>query len=531
MSAVLDEHTQFVDSGGKPVVNGFLYFGVVDSDPVTNPISIFSDRELTTPLANPQRTDANGRAVNKVWLSGQYSFRLSDSNNNQLYQELDNGEDEAGGTIILGNVQGGNTIVAGGTPAIVSYTDKSIYVLTVAQVNTGPVTLNIDNLGAVPIVKNGGTPILAGEFKANAVLVLVYNAASAHFDWVNQTEPVFNYEEENANFTVVLTDRAKIFNCTAAITASISAASSLGAGFVFTIKAVGADVTIDPDGAETIDGASTLVVSSGSSARVICDGSNFHTEYVTGQTIGYETQSANFTVDSTDRSKLIDCTATLTASLTAAATLGAGWYVYLKANGGDITVDPNGAETIDGQTTIILPNGSSAIIECDGTNFHTVIMTKSGAPSAVLEHQEAQGTNGGSPGSSNTWVTRTLNTVVFNPAALVSLSADEFTVIKDGWVEYTALGSRNFTSSNAAQSRLYNVTDAAVVGLSTPNRFGGGDSTSLINYLMEGGGLVLAGKTYRIETNSSNIITGDNAFGENSNRGTEVYLRVRYYAL
>ena len=60
MAAVLDEQTQFVDDGGKPVVNGFLYFGTVNADPKLNPKSIFSDRALSSALANPQRTDANG---------------------------------------------------------------------------------------------------------------------------------------------------------------------------------------------------------------------------------------------------------------------------------------------------------------------------------------------------------------------------------------------------------------------------------------------------------------------------------------
>ncbi len=48
MTAVLDEHTQFMDSGGRPFSGGFVYIGDVGADPVLNPQTVYSDRELTT---------------------------------------------------------------------------------------------------------------------------------------------------------------------------------------------------------------------------------------------------------------------------------------------------------------------------------------------------------------------------------------------------------------------------------------------------------------------------------------------------
>ena len=59
-------------------------------------------------------------------------------------------------------------------------------------------------------------------------------------------------------------------------------------------------------------------------------------------------------------------------SLTAAATLGAGFNVTIFNTGtGAITIDPNGAETIDGVATIILRTGEGTQIICDGTNWLT----------------------------------------------------------------------------------------------------------------------------------------------------------------
>ncbi len=89
---------------------------------------------------------------------------------------------------------------------------------------------------------------------------------------------------------------------------------------------------------------------------------------------GYLTKSGAYTVLEADRGKTIDCTAALTLTLTAAATLGAGWMLFVKANGGAVTIDPNGGETINGTTALVVGDGTSVMIICDGTNFHTSIV-------------------------------------------------------------------------------------------------------------------------------------------------------------
>ncbi len=88
---------------------------------------------------------------------------------------------------------------------------------------------------------------------------------------------------------------------------------------------------------------------------------------------GYAAKSSGYTVLGTDRGKLIDCTAGLTLSLTAAATIGAGFYVIVKANGGDVTIDPNSTENINGSSSsYVIPNGKWGIVVCTGSAWHTV---------------------------------------------------------------------------------------------------------------------------------------------------------------
>lgn len=64
-----------------------------------------------------------------------------------------------------------------------------------------------------------------------------------------------------------------------------------------------------------------------------------------------------------------------TVSLSPAANLGNGWFVFLRnANtlAGTITIDPSGAEVIDGSTTVKLYPGDSCLLACTGTSFFTV---------------------------------------------------------------------------------------------------------------------------------------------------------------
>jgi len=166
MSAVINENTQFLSDGGKPIVGGLLYIGLVGSDPVANPKAIFSDRQLTTPLANPQTLDSTGRSTNKIWLSGLYSIQVNDASGTQVFQDLDAGV--ALGALSstgLTNVLGGDNITAEGSPTVAALTDKATYVFTAVAVNTGAVTVNIDSLGAKPARKNQNFDLVEGEIE------------------------------------------------------------------------------------------------------------------------------------------------------------------------------------------------------------------------------------------------------------------------------------------------------------------------------------------------------------------------------
>lgn len=84
-------------------------------------------------------------------------------------------------------------------------------------------------------------------------------------------------------------------------------------------------------------------------------------------------RSSNTILAAADKGTVFICTSTFTQTVTAAATLGSGWYCYLRNDGsGVITIDPNSSETVNGATTITLPPGLSCILVCDGSNFKTI---------------------------------------------------------------------------------------------------------------------------------------------------------------
>lgn len=98
----------------------------------------------------------------------------------------------------------------------------------------------------------------------------------------------------------------------------------------------------------------------------------------TGSTLSTETPitefNSNFTLGAADRAATYVWTGALgTMSLPSAASLTNGWYVNIRNNGsGDLTIDPNGSETINGLPTLTLNLEDSCTLVTDGTTWYTV---------------------------------------------------------------------------------------------------------------------------------------------------------------
>jgi hypothetical protein len=78
----------FTDKSGSPLDNGYLYFGTVNLNPETNPITVYYDIALTQPAAQPLRT-SNGYVMRNgspaiIYANSQFSVTVRDKNKSMV---------------------------------------------------------------------------------------------------------------------------------------------------------------------------------------------------------------------------------------------------------------------------------------------------------------------------------------------------------------------------------------------------------------------------------------------------------------
>lgn len=139
---------------------------------------------------------------------------------------------------------------------------------------------------------------------------------------------------------------------------------------------------------------------------------------------------------------------------------------------------------------------------------------------AIVADQKASGTGGGAF-AAGAWQTRTLNTEVKDPLNRITLSANTFVSTVNAEVEWFAPAYQ--VASHL--TRLYNVTDGAVVAYGSSGRAGVSADT---NTLSTGRADIVAGKTYRLEHYCGG--TSVSGFGFQSSQGTETYATVNFYS-
>lgn len=141
-----------------------------------------------------------------------------------------------------------------------------------------------------------------------------------------------------------------------------TARTTLGLGSIATQDANSVTIT-----GGSVTGITDLAVADGGTGASTAADARDNLEV--GSTV--ETKGTNYTALAADRSKLLVGSADITLNLTAAATLGDGWYVDVRGEGGAVTIDPNGVETINGASTLVVADGRSVRVHCNGTTFYT----------------------------------------------------------------------------------------------------------------------------------------------------------------
>jgi hypothetical protein len=233
----------------------------------------------TTP-ANNATADAS---IN--WAEGQAPSTVNNSARVMMERVKEFISDIAGVNTVGGTA---NSITVTATSPFSAYSDGLILRFKPTATVTGAATLNANSVGAKSIrkfVAGGEVATGAGDMAAGGMYELVYFAAlnSAAGGWLltnPQSDLKETYVSQAGNYTALATDNNAVHLYTAATpTVSLTAAATLGANWHYTIIAYGGPVIIDPNGAETINGNATLTLSTGTSTKIICDGTNFFTEF------------------------------------------------------------------------------------------------------------------------------------------------------------------------------------------------------------------------------------------------------------
>jgi hypothetical protein len=181
-------------------------------------------------------------------------------------------------------------------------------------------------------------------------------------------------DDLNSNYTLGATERAHLINWTGASgTLSITAATTLGDDWFCYVRNSGSSsITIDPASSELINGSSTLTLTVGQSAMVVCDGVSFYTVGLSSSsTSSFDYTSINvagtgdYTLAGAELNRIAyNFTGVLTGNrnIIVPTTIQQYWVTNSTTGTYDLEVKTSAG------TGIVVPQGEAQILYCDGTN-------------------------------------------------------------------------------------------------------------------------------------------------------------------
>ncbi len=91
--SILAPYSMFTDRSGTPLANGKIYIGTAGANPITNPVSVYFDSDLTVPAAQPVRTSGgyplnNGSPARLFVDADEYSIVVQTSTGVTVYSAL-----------------------------------------------------------------------------------------------------------------------------------------------------------------------------------------------------------------------------------------------------------------------------------------------------------------------------------------------------------------------------------------------------------------------------------------------------------
>jgi hypothetical protein len=167
--------SQFFGNNGAFLSGGQIF--TYQAGTVT-PIATYTDSTGGTPNTNPIVLNARGEC--SIWVNPNtaYKFVLQDSSGNTIWtrdQVIQSQLITLYGGVDTGGV---NAYILNFAAPYTSYVDGTVIYWIPANTNTGPSTINVNGLGVVNLVNQGGSALTAGQIFANQIAVIMYKGGS-----------------------------------------------------------------------------------------------------------------------------------------------------------------------------------------------------------------------------------------------------------------------------------------------------------------------------------------------------------------
>lgn len=372
---------QVFDSNGDPLSGAKLEFFVSGT---STPLDTYSDNALSSANANPVVADSAGRFGDIFLQSADYKVVLKTSADVTVWTADPVHGGSANPLFSSISVKSGNyTVVAGDNGKLIPVTASATITITAAATLGSGFRVGIVNAGAgiVTVARSSSDTFDAGQTSVKLAPgqgIFVQPDGTSKLYTVGRDGRGKGADIASAS-TLNLGEDGHYFHVTG--TTTIPAIEARPTGWDIELEFDAALTLIHNATSLILPGAANITTAAGDVARFVseADSGNWRcTSYLRAAVAPtatlYVTASANYNVAAGDNNRTIDfTTASVSALLGAAATLGAGFRVTLinSAASGDVTIDPNSAETLDGQATRLLRPGDRVTLVCTGSAWKT----------------------------------------------------------------------------------------------------------------------------------------------------------------
>jgi hypothetical protein len=135
------------DIDGQPLEDGFIFIGVVNLAPITNPITVYWDAALTIPAAQPIRT-RGGYPINsgtpaRLYVGSDYSIQVQNRNGSVVYTSLNgNAFFNSGGSITVNLTGTGSQTIFNLSSAPIDATSTFVFINGLVLTYTSDYTIS-----------------------------------------------------------------------------------------------------------------------------------------------------------------------------------------------------------------------------------------------------------------------------------------------------------------------------------------------------------------------------------------------------